>query len=150
MKNSAGLVMYKRNPLRVFLIHPGGPFWKGKDKNAWSIPKGEVEENEDQLSAAKREFREETGIRIKQGTNFLPLGTIRQNSRKFVTAWAFEGDWNGFLMKQSMIEIEFPYKSGKKIRVPEVDKAGFFTIEKAKQMIVPGQFGLIEKLAQLV
>lgn len=145
-KISAGLLMYKINDdkLKVFLVHPSGLFWKNKDKNAWTIPKGEVENNEDFFETAKREFFEETGIKVK-ANNFIELGNIKQKSGKIVHAWAFEGDWLG-LLKQNMIEVEFPFKSGKKIKVPEIDKAGFFSVEEAKEKINPRQFEFIERL----
>jgi len=154
MKVSAGLLMYKfdkkgkegRDFLKVFLVHHGGPYWKNKDERAWSIPKGLVNEGESLLDAAKREFEEETGIKIK--LPLISLGSVKQKSGKEVHSWAFEGDWTGFLMKQSMIEIEFPYKSGKKIKVPEVDKAGFFPISVAKKKIILAQAEFIDRLVK--
>ncbi len=133
-----------KDNLRVFLVHHGGPYWKGKDERAWSIPKGLVDEGESLLHAAKREFEEETGIKIRPP--LVSLGSVKQKSGKEVYAWAFEGDWPGFLMKQSMIEIEFPYKSGKKIKVPEIDKAGFFPVNSAKKKIILAQAEFIDKL----
>ena len=153
-KISAGLLMYKfdkEKKLRVFLVHPGGPFWKDKDSGAWSIPKGEVDDNDgkDLLETAKREFREETGIvSPKENEKYFYLGEIEQKNKKIVHAWAFEGDWSGLLMCQSFVEIEWPYKSGKIIKISEVDKADFFTAEKAKEKINPAQFAFIEKLGQ--
>lgn len=150
-KLSAGLVMYKfdkEKKLRFFLVHPGGPFWRDKDSGAWSIPKGEVENGEnDLLEAAQRELKEETGINAPNDRGrYFNLGEIKQKSGKTVCAWAFEGDWSGLLMCQSFVEIEWPYKSGKKIKFPEVDKAEFFTVDKAKEKINPAQFELIERL----
>ncbi|MEK6898020.1 MAG: NUDIX domain-containing protein [Nanoarchaeota archaeon] len=145
-KISAGLLMYKinDNKLKVFLVHPGSPFWKDKDKNAWSIPKGEVEKDERLFDAAKREFFEETGVKPKS-KSFIELGNIKQKSGKIVHAWAFEGDRLG-LLKQNMIEVEFPFGSGKKIKVPEIDKAKFFGVEEAKEKINQAQFEFIERL----
>ncbi|MBI4116514.1 NUDIX domain-containing protein [Candidatus Pacearchaeota archaeon] len=147
-KISAGLLMYriKNNEFEVFLVHPGGPFWKDKDEGVWSIPKGEVEEGEDFFGCAKREFEEETGIKVK-AEKFIELGSIKQKSGKIVHAWAFEGDWLG-LLRQNMIEIEFPYKSGKTIKIPEVDKAGFFNEENAKKKMSPAQFEFAERLKE--
>src|SRR5262245_1244150 len=106
-KISAGLLMYERAPeLRVFLIHPGGPYWKNKDAGAWSIPKGEVEENEELFATAQREFQEETGIK-PHGT-FIPLGDVTQKSGKIVHAWAFEGSWHGLLTTSTFVKMEFP------------------------------------------
>lgn len=136
----------KGKELEVFLVHPGGPFWKNKDNGAWSIPKGEINEAEDFLEAAKREFEEETGIKPKG--EFIELVNVKQKSGKVIHAWAFEGDWFGFLMKQNMIEIEFPYKSGKKIKIPEIDKAGFFSLEKARKKINSSQLEFLERLKE--
>jgi len=145
MKTSAGLLMYKKTPkgLQFLLAHPGGPFWKNKDFGAWGIPKGGVEEGEEIFEAAKREFFEETGIK-SQG-EFIELGFVKQ-THKTVHAWAFEGDFSGFRVRQSTIKIEFPPKSGKIIEVPEVDKISFFNLEQAKQKIIPAQFCFLEKL----
>lgn len=154
-KISAGLVMYKikENNLKVFLIHPGGPYWKDKDLEAWSIPKGEVD-NKDKnnlLETAKREFWEETGITPpKEDEKYQELGNITQKSGKIVHAWAFEGDWSGLLMCQSFTKIEYPYKSNKFIKIPEVDKADFFTLNEVKKKINPTQFELIEKLIAII
>lgn len=148
-KISAGLLMYKfdkEKRLRVFLVHPGGPFWKGKDVGAWSIPKGEIDEEDekDLLETAKRELKEETGINAPNDREkYFNLGEIKQKSGKLVYAWAFEGDWHGLLMCQSFVEIEF---NGKKMKFPEVDRADFFTVDKAKEKINPAQFELIERL----
>ena len=148
-KISCGLLMYRiKNSLEVFLVHPGGPFWKDKNKGAWSISKGEIEDGENFLEAAIREFKEETGI--KPECKFIPLGSVKQKSGKIVHAWAFEGEWNGFLMKQNMIEIEFPYGSGKKIKIPEIDKADFFNLEKAKEKIIPAQVEFIKRLEKIL
>lgn len=148
MKTSAGLIMYKRTPgLQLFLVHPGGPFWKNKDKQAWSIPKGEVRQGEDLLEAAKREFKEETGIEPKG--RFISLGSVRQRV-KTVHAWAFEGDWKGILGKQEMIKIEFPPHSGKKIKVPEIDQARFFPVKDARDKMVAAQTEFIKRIEELV
>ena len=142
--------MYRRNnnnnQLEVFLVHPGGPFWKNKDSGAWSIPKGEVEKGEQLLEAAKREFSEETGIRIKQGTRFLSLGKVKQKA-KVVHAWSFEGDWLGIIQKQNMITVKI---HGKKFKVPEVDKAGFFSVKTAKEKIVKAQGEFIDRLIEKI
>lgn len=149
IKRSYGLLMYRIRDerLEVFLVHPGGPFWKNKDTGAWSIPKGESDENEDLLETAKREFEEEIGENPpKNNTAYIDLGEIRQKTGKIVHAWAFEGDWKGPLRCQSFFELEWPPRSGKKIEVPEVDKAEFFNIEEAKAKIISAQAELIERL----
>ncbi len=149
-KTSAGLLMYEiaNNELKVFIAHPGGPFWKNKEAGAWSIPKGEPNENENLLNAAIREFKEETGIDAKEP--FIPLGTIQQKSGKIVHCWAFEGNWSGLLVTSSHVNMEWPSKSGKFIKFPEIDKAGFFSIEEAKKKINPCQKELIARLAEKV
>ena len=152
-KTSAGLLMYKfnDNKLKVFLVHPGGPFWKNKDNGSWSIPKGEIDDDnlskENIFENAKRELKEETGIEApKEDDKYVYLDTVRQKSGKIVHAWAFQGDWIGLLMCHSYVEIEYPYKSGKIIKIPEVDKADFFSIEKAKEKINPAQREFINRL----
>ena len=148
-KISAGLLMYRMREghLELFLVHPGGPFWKNKDEHAWSIPKGEVnnDEKEDFIKTAKREFHEETGIEIIP-ENFIPLGNVKLKSGKIVHAWAFEGDWHGLFMCRSFVDIEYPPYSGKFKKFPEVDKASFFSIETAKKKIHPAQCEFINKL----
>ncbi len=145
-KTSSGLLMYKIDDdiLKIFLVHPGGPFWKDRDEGAWSIPKGEIEDGEDLLETAKREFKEEVGIEAKG--EFTPLGEITQRAGKIVHAWAFTGDWTDLLMCQSFVEIEWPAKSGKKIKFAEVDKAAFFPSSVAKKKINSAQIELIERL----
>ena len=108
---SAGLLLYKfnnRSELMIFLVHPGGPFWKYKDKGAWSIPKGECNEKEEFLDTAIRELREETGIVLEKSENYIELGSVKQKSRKIVRAWAVKGDWTGLLMCKSHVTIEYP------------------------------------------
>ncbi len=142
-KTSAGLLMYKikDNKLQVFLVHPGGPFFKNKD--IWGIPKGEIKENENLLEAAKREFKEETGIQPKEP--FISLGEVRMASGKIVHCWAFEGDLSG-LLASNYCKIEWPPKSGKLISIPEIDKAQFFSLQEAKQKINKAQKELIARL----
>ena len=149
-KESAGLMMYKidKGILKVFLVHPGGPFWKNREEGAWSIPKGEIENKEDAFETAKREFKEEVGFEARG--EFISLGEIQQKAGKIVHAWAFEGDWSGLLMCQSFVEIEWPLKSGKKIKIPEVDKARFFSVGDAKKRINQAQKELIERLEEFL
>ena len=145
-KKSAGLLLYKRErgALRVLLVHPGGPFWKNKDDGAWSIPKGEVHEGEDLLAAARREFAEEIGIAISG--DFRLLSPIRQKSGKIVHAFAVEGDMDTSQVKSNTCEIEWPPRSGKRIEVPEIDRAEFFDIPTARTKINPSQAALLEEL----
>src|ERR1039458_2131003 len=120
-KRSAGLLMYRRLEagLEVFLVHPGGPFWAKKDHGAWFIPKGEYEEGEEALDAARREFHEETGFTA--GGIFLDLGVIKQAGGKTVAAWAFEGDCDPQRIKSNLCRIEWPPRSKRLIDIPEVD-----------------------------
>jgi predicted NUDIX family NTP pyrophosphohydrolase len=139
-KRSAGLVMYRiqERRLEVFLVHPGGPFWVNKDKGAWAIPKGGVDDGEDDpLDTARREFQEETGF-LPRG-NFLKLGTIRQLSGKLVDAWAFEGDCDPAELSSITCKVEWPPRSKRMIEVPEVDRGQWFTIAEAHESIIQSQ-----------
>jgi predicted NUDIX family NTP pyrophosphohydrolase len=144
-KMSAGLLMFRRRKAEVefFLVHPGGPFWSRKDLGAWSIPKGEYGEAEKPLEAAKREFEEETGI--VPGGNFIALDEIKQPSGKVVTAWAFEGDCSPCQVRSNTFSIEWPPKSGKMQEFPEVDRADWFSLQAARQRILKGQLGFLER-----
>ena len=146
-KTSAGLLMYrfKNGELKVFLAHPGGPFYTRKDDGFWTIPKGEVNENEELLAAAQREFEEETGI-VPEG-EFIGLGSVRQKSGKIVYAWAFEGKKKPHaLPKSNLFEMEWPPHSGKTEKFPEIDKAEFFDTQIARKKILPAQSEFIERL----
>ncbi|HSW81113.1 MAG TPA: NUDIX domain-containing protein [Candidatus Saccharimonas sp.] len=145
---SAGILVYRKNPtLEVFLVHPGGPYWTKKDDGIWSIPKGQVDENEERLTAAKREFTEETGFAVPPG-NLLNLGSAEYVSKnKKVHAWAVKGDLDASAIKSMMLTIEWPPRTGKQLKFPECDKAGWFTIPTALQKIVKGQAPLLERLA---
>lgn len=151
-KESAGLLMYRLKngrSLEVFLIHPGGPFFKNKDMGVWSIPKGEPDENDGSLlKTAIREFEEETGI--KPGTeNFIPLGKITQRGGKTVHAWAFEGNIDDdFILKSNTFKTEWPPNTGKWMLFPEVDKCAFFKTYDAKKKIKDRQVDLIERLEE--
>lgn len=146
MRKSAGILLYRRtnHNLEVFLIHPGGPFWKKKETGAWSIPKGEFNDEEDPLAAAKREFEEETGHEISG--HFIELKTIQQKSGKWVFAWAVEGNLDPSTIVSNTFKQEWPYKSGQWKTYPEVDKAGWFSLEEAKALINPAQVELLNDL----
>ncbi|WP_183974772.1 NUDIX domain-containing protein [Tunturiibacter gelidoferens] len=149
-KRSAGLLMYRkrRDELEVLLVHPGGPLWEKKDQGAWTVPKGEYEENEKPLAAAQREFFEETGF-ISSG-NFIELGSVRQKSGKVVIAWAFEGDCDPAQLVSNTCEIEWPPKSKKRLEIPEVDRGRWFTISTARQFIRLEQVPLLQILENKV
>ncbi len=135
--------------LEVFLAHPGGPFFRNKDAGYWSIPKGEIEEGEDLLAAARREFKEEVGIDPRG--DFLDLGTVQQKGGKVVYAWAFKGDWNETRPVQSnTFELEWPPSSGKVQHFPEIDRAAFFTIPAARKKLKEAQHPFLERLQSAV
>jgi len=145
-KQSAGILLYRKidGLLQVFLVHPGGPFFKNKDDGSWSIPKGEFWNDEEALTAAKREFEEETGQLV--AGDFIELGTIRQKSGKIVHAWAVEGDIDHETIISNTCEIEWPPRSGRQITIPEIDRAAWFEPNIAKQKINPAQTAFIDKL----
>jgi predicted NUDIX family NTP pyrophosphohydrolase len=152
-KKSAGLAMYRicGGALEVLLVHLGGPFWAKKDKGAWFLPKGEIAPGEDELSAARREFKEETGFKLASPTGgpagpFLALGSVKQKGGKVVTAWAFEGDCDPSALKSNTFTMEWPPRSGKQREFPEVDRAAFFTLDAARDKIHPAEFELLERL----
>jgi predicted NUDIX family NTP pyrophosphohydrolase len=149
-KKSAGLLPFRfsKKKMEVLLAHPGGPFWKNKDAGAWSIIKGEYNEDEEPLSAAKREFEEETGLKLTG--KFIPLKPIRQKSGKEVLAWAVETAIDPSQIKSNTFEIEWPPKSGRKQSFPEIDRAEWFTIEEAREKINPAQMALFEELQKLL
>lgn len=146
LKKSAGILLYRfhNNCTEILLVHPGGPYWAKKDAGAWSIPKGEFEENEDPLDAATREMEEETGVKVSG--EFIELTLVKQKSGKLIYAWGIQGNFNPDEINSNMFEIEWPPGSGKKKSFPEIDKAAWFTVDEAMQKIVPGQKGLIEDL----
>jgi predicted NUDIX family NTP pyrophosphohydrolase len=128
----------------VFLAHPGGPFWKAKDAGAWTIPKGLTETGEDPLTAACREFEEETGLHPRGP--FIPLGTIRQKAGKLVHAWAWEGDADPDRVSSNTMRTEWPRGSGRWLTFPEVDRCGWFEPRAAREKINPAQAELIDRL----
>ena len=147
-KQSAGVMVFKieANELMIFLVHPGGPYWQKKDTGSWSIPKGEFDDEEIALEAAKREFKEETGYTISG--DFIELTPIKQKSGKMVYAWAVENNIEAENIKSNLFTIEWPPKSNKMVTFPEVDKAAWFTADVAKTRINPAQVPLIDELAK--
>ena len=144
-KRSAGLLMFRpSSPLEVFLVHPGGPFWRKKDLGAWTIPKGEYQPGEQPLAAACREFQEETGFPIEG--DFLSLGQITQASGKIVTAWAVEGDCDPARLVSNTCQVEWPPRSKRMIEVPEVDRGAWFLISEARERIFTAQRPLLDRL----
>jgi predicted NUDIX family NTP pyrophosphohydrolase len=145
-KQSAGLLMFRRTEqlYEVFLVHPGGPYWAKKEKGAWTVPKGEYEEGEEPLQAARREFMEETRF-TAQGP-FLELGSVRQKSGKIVVAWAFAGDCDPAQLVSNTCEIEWPPKSNRRITIPEVDRGAWFIPEAATKFIREEQTPFLDRL----
>jgi predicted NUDIX family NTP pyrophosphohydrolase len=149
-KHSAGLLLFKRDAaLRVFLVHPGGPFWRKRDRGSWSIPKGEYGEGEDARAVALREFEEETGVAPPAG-DLIPLRDVRQAGGKVVTAWAIEGDIDPEKIVSNTFEMIWPRKSGRRRSFPEIDRAGWFTLAEAREKILDGQRPLLERLAAAI
>jgi|SRR5688572_2947685 predicted NUDIX family NTP pyrophosphohydrolase len=146
MKRSAGILAYRwRNGApELFLVHPGGPFWKNKDEGAWSIPKGEIDPDEDPLKAAQREFREETGLVIDGA--FSPLDPVKIASGKVIVAWAIEHDLDAAVVTSNSFEIEWPPRSGKRQAFPEVDRAAWFPAAEALRKINKGQVPLVTQI----
>jgi predicted NUDIX family NTP pyrophosphohydrolase len=147
MTTSAGLLVYRQDVagLQVFLVHPGGPFWARKDEGAWSIPKGELAAGEDALVAARREFLEETGQAIEG--EFLELPACRQPSRKILHIFAVEGEADENI-RSNEFELEWPPRSGRRQRFPEVDRAAWFALDEARRRIQRGQIPILEALTR--
>jgi predicted NUDIX family NTP pyrophosphohydrolase len=145
-KQSAGLLMYRRTigTIEVFLVHPGGPYWSKKNEGFWSIPKGEYESDEEPLTAALREFREETGFRAHGP--FIELGSVKQRTGKIVIAFAFEGSYQSTELVSNSCQIEWPPRSGKRIEIPEVDRGDWFSLDHARTFIRAEQVPLLEAL----
>jgi predicted NUDIX family NTP pyrophosphohydrolase len=145
-KVSAGVLLFRRHSagVEVMLVHPGGPFWVKKDAGAWSIPKGLVDEGEDLLEAAKREFLEETGMTVDG--EFLDLGAHKQPGGKTIVAWACEGDFDPALLKSNTFTLEWPPRSGRIVEFPEIDRAAWYSIDEAFMKINKGQKPIIAAL----
>ena len=149
-KTSAGILLHRGRgkTLEVFLIHPGGPFWAKKNLGAWSVPKGEIEEGEEPLAAALREFEEETGFTIEGEPR--PLAPIRQAGGKTVLCWAVEGDVDPAQLRSNTFELEWPPKSGRRQQFPEADRAAWFSIAEARERINKAQAALLDQLERSV
>jgi predicted NUDIX family NTP pyrophosphohydrolase len=147
-RKSAGLLPFRETSgrLEVLLVHPGGPFWAKKDEGAWSIPKGEFEEGEDPLAAARREFEEETGFRAEGEA--IPLEPLRQPGGKLVYAWAVRQDLDPSGIRSNTFTMEWPPKSGRYQEFPEVDRAAWFTIDAARKKILKGQAVFLSQLQE--
>lgn len=149
-RTSAGLLMFRirDGALQVLLAHPGGPLFRNRDEDSWSIPKGEIGPGEDLLDTAQREFEEETGIR--PNGPFIPLAPIQQKGGKIVHAWAFEGDCDPARIKSNTFVMEWPPRSGQQAEFPEIDRADFFDLDVAQRKIKSPQWALVVQLEQLL
>lgn len=145
---SAGILLHRLRDgqVEVLLVHPGGPYWSRRDEGAWSIPKGEYSGEEAALAAARREFAEELGSSVPDGPAE-ELGEVRLKSGKVVRAWAVAGDLEASAAHSNRFELEWPPRSGKRIEVPEIDRAEWFGLGDARRKLNPAQVELVERLA---
>jgi predicted NUDIX family NTP pyrophosphohydrolase len=148
MTTSAGLVVFREREgaLQVLLAHMGGPYWARKDEGAWSIPKGELEDGEDPLAGARREYGEELGQPPPDGP-VVELGEVRQRGGKRVVAFAVEGDFDPSRLRPGTFELEWPPRSGRRQQFPEVDRVAWFDLPAAMGKLVRGQVPLLQRLA---
>jgi predicted NUDIX family NTP pyrophosphohydrolase len=145
-RSSAGFVVFRtlKGEIEVLLVHPGGPFWARRDQGAWSIPKGEIGESEEPLSAAHREVAEELGW--SPSGEALPLTPIVQRAGKIVQAWAIRADWDPATLRSNTFELEWPRGSGRTRQFPEVDRAAWFPLTEARKRILSSQVALLDEL----
>ncbi|MEO6188386.1 MAG: NUDIX domain-containing protein [Ginsengibacter sp.] len=149
-KQSAGILLYRKalDEVEVFLVHPGGPFWRNKDSNAWSIPKGEFVDGEEPQAPAVREFYEETGNMV--AGKFTELKPVKLKSGKMIFAWAVQSDLNERTLKSNLFEMEWPPSSGNFQTFPEVDKGAWFAVSTAKEKINAGQLDFISQIEKML
>lgn len=145
---SAGIALFRRtgSSIEIFLIHPGGPFWKNKDLGAWQFPKGEYQDGEEPLAAARREFHEETGYDVDG--DFIDLGSVRQKAGKVVRLWAVQGDCDAKAIRSNTFSVEWPPKSGRMQEFPEVDRAGWFSPDDARRKLLAAQVPFVDRLCE--
>jgi predicted NUDIX family NTP pyrophosphohydrolase len=147
-RTSAGLLLCRPGP-QFLLAHMGGPFWAKRDEGAWTIPKGELDDGEGALAAARREFAEELGVPLPDGAEFVPLGDIRQRGGKLVSAWAVEADVDVSQVAGNTFEIEWPPRSGRRQEFPEIDRAQWFDVDEARRLIVAAQAEFLDRYLAL-
>ena len=148
-KRSAGILLYRvmRGAPEVLLVHPGGPFWARRDAGAWSIPKGEYEQGDDPRTCALREFEEETGAALPPG-ELIDLGSVKQKGGKVVSAWAAEGDLDADAVRSNTFTMEWPPRSGRTVEFPEIDRAGWFGVDAAREKLVAAQAEFLDRLLE--
>jgi len=149
-QRSAGILLHRDGPdgREVLLVHPGGPFWAKRDDGAWSIPKGEYADDEDPVSAARREFAEELGSPLPDAAELRELGEVRQKNGKRVRAWAAEGDLDASAARSNTFEMEWPPRSGRRQEFPEIDRAEWFTLARAREKLLPAQAAFLDRLEE--
>jgi predicted NUDIX family NTP pyrophosphohydrolase len=145
-KASAGILLFRRDPVEVLVVHPGGPFFAKKDEGHWSIPKGELEGDEDPQARALLELQEETGLALPADTPLTDLGEVRLKSGKRIRAWAAEGDFDVEQLVSNTFELEWPPRSGRRQAFPEVDRAVWATPDVARVLLNPAQAALVDRM----
>jgi predicted NUDIX family NTP pyrophosphohydrolase len=151
VKRSAGVLLFRRRGggVEFPLVHPGGPFWEKKDAGAWSIPKGQIEDEEEPRACAIRELEEELGpAPALDPEQLIELGSIRQRAGKVVEAWAAEAEFDPAALASNTFTMEWPPRSGSEREYPEVDRAGWFDPEAAREKILPAQAELLDRLLE--
>jgi predicted NUDIX family NTP pyrophosphohydrolase len=151
-KHSAGILLFRvrDGAPEVLLVHPGGPFWAKKDAGVWSIPKGEHEQDEDPIACAMRELEEELGTNPTDGTEPIELGEVRQRGGKVVAAWAAPGDFDPATLRSNTFTMEWPPRSGTMRDFPEVDRAAWFSLDEARERILPAQAPFLDRLVERI
>jgi predicted NUDIX family NTP pyrophosphohydrolase len=151
-RRSAGILLHRAGPggREVLLVHPGGPFWAKRDDGAWSIPKGEFDDGEEPLAAALREFEEEIGSALAHVGELIELGEVRQRNRKVVSAWAAEGDVDAAAVRSNTFEMEWPPRSGRRQSFPEIDRAEWFPLARAREKLIEAQVAFLDRLEERV
>src|SRR5215210_9377797 len=147
-RRSAGILLHRGGAggREVLLVHPGGPFWARRDDGAWSIPKGEYDDGEDPMAAALREFEEELGSALAHVGELVALGEVRQRNRKVVTAWAAQGALDASAMRSNTFTMEWPPRSGQRQEFPEIDRAEWFGLARAREKLVEAQAAFVDRL----